>query len=47
VAVTEYRYARACDFELSGFPAIRAWLHLDQPGHVPMHWHPGEAAAAQ
>ena len=29
------------------FPAIRAWLNrvVDQPGHVPMDWHPAAEAA--
>ena len=41
--------AHECDFELDPFPAIRAWLNrvVDQPGHVPMDWHPAEVAAAQ
>jgi glutathione S-transferase len=41
--------AHECDFELGEFPAVRAWLNrvVDQPGHVPMDWHPGEAQAAQ
>ena len=34
--------AHECDFSLNEFPAIRAWLNriVDQPGHVPMDWHP-------
>jgi glutathione S-transferase len=39
--------AHECDFELAAFPAIRAWLNriVDQPGHVPMDWHPAAEAA--
>jgi glutathione S-transferase len=39
--------AHECDFELDQFPAIRAWLNrvVDQPGHVPMDWHPAAEAA--
>ena len=38
--------AHECDFELDAFPAIRAWLNriVDQPGHVPMDWHPAAEA---
>jgi glutathione S-transferase len=37
--------AETCDFDLSGFPAIRAWLARVEavPGFVPMHWRQGEA----
>ena len=39
--------AHECDFDLQAFPAIRAWLNriVDQPGHVPMDWHPAAEAA--
>ena len=35
--------ADRCDFDLSTFPAIRAWLRRveDTPGFVPMDWQPG------
>ena len=38
--------AHECDFDLQAFPAIRAWLNriVDQPGHVPMDWHPAAEA---
>jgi glutathione S-transferase len=34
--------ANECGFDLTGFPAIRGWLKrvAEQPGHVPMDWHP-------
>ena len=33
--------------EPQAFPAVRAWLNrvVDQPGHVPMDWHPAAEAA--
>jgi glutathione S-transferase len=36
--------AERCDFELSTFPAIRAWLKRVEsaPGFVPMEWRPDE-----
>ena len=39
--------AHECDFDLTAFPSIRAWLNrmVDQPGHVPMDWHPAAEAA--
>jgi glutathione S-transferase len=39
--------AHECEFDLAAFPAIRAWLNrvVDQPGHVPMDWHPAAEAA--
>lgn len=41
--------AHECDFDLDAFPAIRGWLNrvVDQPGHVPMDWHPAAEAAAE
>jgi glutathione S-transferase len=41
--------AEQCDFDLSRFPAIRAWLARveDEPGHVPMAWQPDALEAAQ
>ncbi len=36
-------------FDLSGFPAIRAWLDrvANQPGHVPISWEPAAVANAK
>ena len=36
-------------FDLTGFPAIRAWLKrvADQPGHVPISWEPAAMAIAE
>ena len=41
-------FSNYCDFDLAEFPSIRAWLNrvVDQPGHVPMDWHPAAAAVA-
>ena len=41
--------AEQCDFQLSRFPAIRAWLRRveSEPGYVTMEWHPGQLVAAQ
>ena len=41
--------AHECDFDLAEFPAIRAWLNriVDQPGHIPMDWHPVAVALAE
>ena len=41
--------ANECGFDLSGFPAIRAWLKriAEQPGHVRMDWHPAALAIAE
>ena len=46
-----YAYAHVadqCDFNLSRYPAIRAWLDrvADEPGYIPMNWQP-ELAPAQ
>ena len=43
------RLAETCDFDLSRFPAVRAWLDrvADEPGHVAMEWQPDELAAAE
>jgi glutathione S-transferase len=34
--------ANECDFDLTGFPAIRSWLKrvADQPGQIRIDWHP-------
>ena len=48
VALYAYTHlAHECDFDLSPFPAVRAWLRrvADQPGHVAMHQQPVMAAA--
>jgi glutathione S-transferase len=41
--------AHHCDYDLSRYPAVRAWLDriAAQPGHVPMEWQPAVMAAAQ
>jgi glutathione S-transferase len=38
--------AHECDFDLTGFPAVRAWLARveDQPAHIDMEWRPAIAA---
>jgi glutathione S-transferase len=40
--------ADQCDYDLSTFPAVRAWLRRveQSPGFVPMDWQPAEAAEA-
>jgi glutathione S-transferase len=48
VALYAYTHlAHECDYDLSPFPAVRAWLRrvADQPGHVAMHQQPVMAAA--
>ena len=39
--------AERCDYDLSTFPAIRAWLRRVEatPGFVPMEWQPGAEVA--
>ena len=41
--------ANECDFDLTGFPAIRAWLKriAGQAAHVRMDWHPTALAIAE
>jgi glutathione S-transferase len=41
--------ANECDFDLTGYPAIRAWLKriAEQPSHVRMDWHPAAMAIAE
>jgi glutathione S-transferase len=41
--------AHTCDFDLTAFPAVRAWLDrmAGQPGHVLMDEQPAEAAQMQ
>jgi len=38
--------AHACDFDLTAFSAVRAWLNrvAEQPGHMRMDEQPAEAA---
>jgi glutathione S-transferase len=41
IALYAYTHiAHECDYDLGGFPAVRAWLHrvAEQPGHVAMDW---------
>jgi len=50
--ISIYAYAHLaneCDFDLTGFPAIRAWLKriAEQPGHISMDWHPTPLAVAE
>jgi glutathione S-transferase len=50
--ISIYAYAHLaneCDFHLTGFPAIRAWLKriTEQPGHISMDWHPQALAIAE
>ena len=43
IALYAYTHvAHESDFDLTGFPAIRAWLKrvADLPGHVPINWQP-------
>jgi glutathione S-transferase len=39
--------AHTCDYDLAGFPAVRAWLDriAAQPGHIAMDWEPHAIAA--
>ena len=49
IALYAYTHiAHECDYDLSAFPAIRAWLRrvAEQPGHVAMDWAPEAVAAA-
>jgi glutathione S-transferase len=50
--ITLYAYthvANECGFDLTGFPAVRAWLKrvAEQPDHVRMDWHPAAMAIAE
>jgi glutathione S-transferase len=50
IALYAYAHiAEECDFDLAGFPAIRAWLKrvTNEPGHVRMDWHPAAMEAAK
>jgi len=49
IALYAYTHvADQCDFDLSRFPAIRAWLDRvgEEPGYIAMDWQP-ELVAAQ
>jgi glutathione S-transferase len=41
--------ADQCDYDLTGFPYVRAWLDrvADEPNHVPMDWQPTDIIAAE
>jgi glutathione S-transferase len=50
IALYAYSHvAHECDFDLTPFPAVRAWLARvgAQPGHVPMDWQPQALSAAE
>jgi glutathione S-transferase len=50
IALYAYSHlAHLCDFDLSPFPSVRAWLArvAAEPGHVAMDWQPQELVAAQ
>jgi glutathione S-transferase len=50
IALYAYTHlADQCDFDLSAFPAIRAWLDRvsAEPRHVAMDWQPADAVAAE
>jgi glutathione S-transferase len=50
IALYAYTHlAHQCDYDLSGFPAIRRWLArvAEQPGHISMQPQPVEIAAAK
>jgi glutathione S-transferase len=50
IALYAYAHlAHICDYDLDGFPAVRAWLLrvADEPGYVAMHWSPDSNVAAE
>jgi glutathione S-transferase len=50
IALYAYAHiAEECDFDLAGFPAIRAWLKrvTNEPGHVRRDWHPAAMEVAK
>jgi glutathione S-transferase len=50
IALYAYTHvAEQCDYDLTDFPAIRAWLRRveAEPGYVPMDWQPQDLIAAQ
>lgn len=49
IALYAYTHvAHLCDYDLTPFPAVRAWLKrvATLPGHVTMDWQPAAAALA-
>ena len=49
IALYAYTHlAHQCDYDLAGFPAVRAWLRrvAEQPNHIAMDWQPAPAMAA-
>jgi glutathione S-transferase len=50
IALYAYTHvAHLCDFDLTPYPAVRAWLAriAEQPGHVRMTFDPADLVAAQ
>ncbi len=50
IALYAYTHvADQCDFDLTRFPATRAWLEriAEEPGYVAMDWQPAQLAAVQ
>ena len=50
IALYAYTHiAHECGFDLTGFPAVRAWLKrvAEQPGHVSMDWQAANMAIAE
>jgi glutathione S-transferase len=50
IALYAYTHlADQCDYDLDGFPAVRAWLArvAAEPGYVTMHWSSGSNVAAE
>jgi glutathione S-transferase len=50
IALYAYTHvAHECDYDLAGFPAIRAWIErvASEPGHIVMDWQPAALEAAQ
>lgn len=50
IALYAYTHlAEQCDYDLTDFPAIGAWLRRveSEPGYVPMDWQPEDLMAAQ
>jgi glutathione S-transferase len=50
IALYAYTHvAHLCDFDLTPYPAVRAWLKrvVAQPGHVKMDFDPASAVAAK
>ena len=49
IALYAYTHlAHQCDYDLAGYPAVRAWLRrvAEQPNHIAMDWQPAPAMAA-